>query len=250
MRVIKGALVPLLLIITWELASRYGLAPIETYSRPSDILAAGWQIIADGSLLVSTYQTLEAAAVGLLIAILIGIPLGMLIGLSSLAHKTVSPTLDLLRTVPPVALIPLALLIFGFGVSMEAAVVAFASVWSIAIATTVAVTAIEKRLYEVALALEMSKRDYAMKIVLPAALARIAVGIRIAIGIALVVAVTVEIVVNPRGLGYGIIIAQQSLRPDLMYAQLLWIGVVGWTINALLNVVDTRLLARFNGRSR
>ena len=70
------------------------------------------------------------------------------------------------------------------------------------------------------------------KIILPAALSRINVGIRVAVGFALVVAVTVEIIVNPRGLGYSLILAQQSLRVDLMYAQLLWLSIVGYAINA------------------
>ena len=93
--------------------------------------------------------------------------------------------------------------------------------------------------------MELSRSAYMRKIVLPAALARIAVGVRVAVGIALVVAVTVEIVVNPRGLGYGMIIAQQSLRPDLMYAQLFWIGFVGWSINWGLLKLDSTFLARF-----
>jgi ABC-type nitrate/sulfonate/bicarbonate transport system permease component len=69
------------------------------------------------------------------------------------------------------------------------------------------------------------------KIVLPAAFGRIAVGLRLALAISLVVAVTVEIVLNPRGLGHSMIAAQQALRSDLMYAQLLWLGFVGWTLN-------------------
>jgi ABC-type nitrate/sulfonate/bicarbonate transport system permease component len=246
MRVLKGIVVPLATLLLWEIGSRTGVLAEGTFSCPSDIAQAAVAIASDGSLALATYQTLEAALAGLAIALLLGLPLGMLVGLSQLAKLTVSPTLDFLRPMPPVALIPLALLIFGFGVSMEAVVVAFASVWSIAIATTAAVRAIEGRLLEVARSLEMSTAAYVRKIVVPAAFARIAVGVRVAIGIALVVAVTVEIVVNPRGLGYGIIMSQQSLRPDLMYAQLLWVGIVGWAIDAGLNVLDRRYLSRFS----
>jgi len=245
MRLLKGTLVPLLVLLLWEAASRAGVLAIGTFSRPSEIAVAGAVIAADGSLILATYQTLQAAFAGLLIALVSGIPLGMLVGLSAVAQRTVSPTLDVLRPIPPVALIPLALLVFGFGVSMEAVVVAFASVWSITIATTAAVRSIERNLLEVAKSLEMGTIAYVRKIIIPAAFARIAVGIRVAIGIALVVAVTVEIVVNPRGLGYGIILSQQSLRPDLMYAQLLWVGFVGWSINSALSIIDRRLLWRF-----
>jgi NitT/TauT family transport system permease protein len=83
------------------------------------------------------------------------------------------------------------------------------------------------------------------RIVLPAALARIAVGIRVSAGVALVVAVTVEIVLNPQGLGYGMIIAAQSLRPELMWAELLWVGLAGWAFNTLLLIIDRRWLRRY-----
>jgi ABC-type nitrate/sulfonate/bicarbonate transport system permease component len=245
MRWLKGASAPILILLMWEAGSRAGILAEGTFSRPSEIAVAGVSIIGDGSLALATYQTLQAAFAGLLLALALGIPLGLLLGRSSIAKLTVSPTLEVVRPVPPVALIPLSLLVFGFGVWMEAAVVAFASVWSISIATTAAVRAIEGRLLEVARTLELSPLECLLKIVIPAAFARIAVGIRVAVGIALVVAVTVEIVVNPRGLGYGIIISQQSLRPDVMYAQLLWIGVVGWSINAALTAFDRHFLWRF-----
>ena len=86
--------------------------------------------------------------------------------------------------------------------------------------------------------------DRVRKIVLPAALPRIIVAFRLAAAIALVVAVTVEIAVNPLGLGYGILVAQQGLQPDLMLAYLLWIGIVGYGLNTLLSVAQRRLFGR------
>src|SRR5690606_32934176 len=83
-----------------------------------------------------------------------------------------------------------------------------------------------------------------LKIVLPAALPRIMVAFRLAASIALVVAVTVEIAANPLGLGYGILVAQQGLQPDLMLAYLLWIGIVGYALNALLSLAQRRLFGR------
>jgi NitT/TauT family transport system permease protein len=101
----------------------------------------------------------------------------------------------------------------------------------------------------VAQILELSAFSYARKFVLPAALGRIGVGMRIGLGIALVVAVTVEIVVNPRGLGYGLIMAQQSMRADSMYAQLLWVGIIGSVLNLLLTQFDRRILRLYAGGS-
>jgi NitT/TauT family transport system permease protein len=126
---------------------------------------------------------------------------------------------------------------------MEGAVVAFACIWPVLLVTVAAVRGIEPRLLEVAQTLELAFAARLRKIILPAALGRIVVGLRVAVSISLIVAVTVEIVMNPRGLGYGMIIAQQSLQPALMYAQLLWLGLLGWGLNALL----TRTLGQWHG---
>ena len=242
---LRGFAIPVLLIVLWELGARVGTLPPDTMSQPSDILAAGWEALRDGSLLLATVQTFQTALLGLAIGAAIGIAIGSLIGLWPALEAIIGPTLDTIRPVPAVALIPLALLIYGFGVRMEVLVITFACVWPILIVTVSAVRGIEPRLLEVSRALEMKPLARMLRIVLPAALARIAVGIRVSAGVALVVAVTVEIVLNPQGLGYGMIIAAQSLRPDLMWAELLWVGFAGWAFNRLLTVIDRRWLGRF-----
>jgi ABC-type nitrate/sulfonate/bicarbonate transport system permease component len=207
---------------------------MDTMSRPSDIAVAGAKGLADGSILMATWQTFEAALTGFLVAALAGIFFGVILGLSPRLERIVGPTVDALRPIPSVALIPLALLLFGFGLKMEASVVVFACFWPILLVTISAVRGIEPRLLELARVLEMPFAERMRKIILPAALGRIMVGLRLAVAIALVVAVTVEIVLNPRGLGYGMIIAQQTLRSEVMWAQLLWLGLLGWGLNALL----------------
>jgi NitT/TauT family transport system permease protein len=223
---------PVGLLLAWESGSHLGLLPMDSTSRPSHIAVAAVQGLLDGSILVGTWQTLEAALLGFAIATAIGVSLGVLLGLFPRLESTVGPSIDALRPIPSVALIPLALLLFGFGLRLEASVVAFASLWPILLMTIAAVRGIEPRLLEVARTLGFSPLARVRKIILPAALARIVVGLRLALGISLVVAVTVEIVLNPRGLGHTMMAAQQALRPDIMYAQLLWLGLVGWSMNA------------------
>lgn len=241
----RGLFIPVLLIALWEIGSRTGVLPEDTMSRPSDIAVAGWDALLDGSLLLATFQTFQTALIGLALGSIIGIALGALVGLSPILEGIIGPTLDTVRPIPAVALIPLALLIYGFGVRMEVLVITYATVWPVLIVTISAVRGIEPRLLEVARTLEMSPMSRMRRIVLPAALARIAVGIRVSAGVALVVAVTVEIVLNPQGLGYGMIIAAQSLRPELMWAELLWVGLAGWAFNYLLTTIDRRWLRRY-----
>ena len=136
------------------------------------------------------------------------------------------------RPAPSVALIPLAMLVFGFGLRMEVSVVAFACLWPVLVLTQAAVRQVEPRLLEVARALQLTPWQRFVWIVGPAIVPRLFVALRLGVAIALVVAVTVEIAANPHGMGYALIIAQQSLDPALMLAWLGWVGAVGFAINA------------------
>ena len=121
------------------------------------------------------------------------------------------------------------------------AIVGFATFWPCLILAQAAASQIEPRLLEVSRVIGLSPLQRLWKIVLPAALPRIFVALRLSAGFALVVAVTVEIAANPQGLGYMLMIAQQTLRPELMLGALFWIGLIGWGVNAGLNGLQGRL---------
>lgn len=233
----RAFVIPALLIGAWEAASRGAILPLDTLSRPSSIAEAAVAGLRDGSILLATWQTFECAFLGWMIGSLLGILAGAALGLSRTLEHVTSPTIEALRPIPAVAFLPLALMIFGFGVGLEASIVAYACVWPVLIVTVAAVRGIEPRLLDVARALELSFADRLRKVVLRAAFARINVGLRIAAGIALVVAVTTEVVLNPRGLGYSLVLAQQSLQVASMYAQLFWLCVVGYALNAALRAL-------------
>lgn len=226
-----GVIIPAIIITLWEFVWHFPDVRLESISRPVDILAAMLLGLKDGSIISLTLQTFEGALLGFLIATLIGVSVGVMLGLMPTVERVVGPSLDALRPIPSVALIPLALMIFGFGVRMEASIVAFACVWPVLIVTTAAIRGLDKELLNVARVLEMNLFDRLLKIILPGALGRIAVGLQVALAISLVVAVTVEIVLNPRGLGHAMIAAQQALQYDRMYALLLWLGLMGWALS-------------------
>jgi NitT/TauT family transport system permease protein len=216
--VVRGVLVPLGLLLVWEMAGRLGAIPVDSVSMPSRMWTAGVTLLRDG--------------------------VGIVFGLFPRVQGVVGPTLEVLRPVPPVAFIPLALLIFGFGVALEVTIIVLASVWPVLIVTVAAVRGIEPRLVEVGRVLELSLARRIKTIVLPATAARIGVGVRIAAGVALVVAITVEIVLNPRGLGYEMIVAQQKLQVDILFALIVWTGCVGVLFNLLVAYAERRWLPR------
>ncbi|MBH1963003.1 MAG: ABC transporter permease subunit [Comamonadaceae bacterium] len=223
---------PALVLAALEIWARTIGASSDSVAPPSAALIAFGSALTDGSLLVATGFTLGSAAVGLLIGGGLGVALGTLLGLSARAARLSFISVEVLRPVPSVALIPLAMLVFGFGLRMEVSVVAFACLWPMALLAQAAVQQVEPRLLEVARALQMNAWQRFTWIVGPAIVPRLFVALRLGVAIALVVAVTVEIAANPHGMGYSMMIAQQSLDPALMLAWLLWIGLVGFAINA------------------
>lgn len=241
-RWLLGGIVPACVAVLWELLSRAGALSEDGFSRPSRWLVAGWQALGDGSLLRQTGQTFGAAALGLGIAAAAAISFGTLLGLSRPLERAATLTIDALRPVPSVALIPLSLLIFGFTRGMSAAVAAFACFWPILLTTTAAVRGIDPRLIDVGRMLGLSRTRRIFKLALPAAVPGIMVGVRVAAGIAIVVTITTEIVSNPRGLGYAMTMASQSLQADLAWATLLWVGVIGWAVNASMLRLEQRWL--------
>lgn len=240
----KGLVVPAVLIVLAELAMRVYGSTSMSLAAPSDILAALARALADGSILIATRDTLVTAGAGLAIGGAVGLALGILFGLVKPLDRLMEVTIEAIRPIPSVAVLPIAMLVFGFGYGMEIAIVAFSCLWPIMIMTRSAMAGIEPRLMEVSRALRLSTFDRVRKIVLPAALPRIIVAFRLAAAVALVVSVTVEIAANPLGLGYGILVAQQGLQPALMLAYLVWIGIVGWGLNALLSLAQNRLFGR------
>ncbi|MBN9409930.1 MAG: ABC transporter permease subunit [Burkholderiales bacterium] len=237
---LRALVFPAVLLGAFEWYARTVGAVSDALAPPTAAVAAFGRALADGSLWQATAFTLGTAALGLLIGSVLGILLGILLGLSSRAARMGFLTVEVLRPVPSVALIPLVLLIFGFGVAMETSVVAFATFWPMLVLAQAAARQIEPRLLEVSMALQLSPADRLWKIVIPAMVPRLFVALRLGVAIALVVAVTVEIAANPHGMGYAIMIAQQSLDPALMLAWLFWIAVVGFAINAAADWLQQR----------
>ena len=192
-----------------------------------------------------TLQTLANAFGGLLIGGGLGLLGGIVLGSARTFDRLMEFSIESLRPIPSVALIPIAMLVFGFGYRMEIAIVAFAAFWPVLILTRNAVAGVDRALYDVARVLQLDAFARTRKIVLPAALPRIVVAFRLAAGIAL------------HRCGHGRShhqSARSRLRRDArgdsrciriwMLAYLAWIGVVGWALNQTITSVQQRWFGR------
>lgn len=241
---VKALLLPVAALVALEIWARAIHLQSDSLAPPSAVVAALVGAFQDGSILIATRDTLVPAFAGLSIGGAIGLAFGIALGIFHVFDRLMEVTIEAIRPIPSIALLPIALIALGFGYRMEIVIVAFACIWPILVLSRAAVGGIEPRLMEVSRALRLSPADRVGKIIIPAALPRIFLAFRLAAGIALIVAVTVEIAINPIGLGAAIMTAQQALRPELMLAYLLWIGIVGYLLNTGLVVAQNHLFGR------
>lgn len=243
----KALVLPAILLLAAEAALRLSNFKSDSIAPPTEIIVAWVRGLLDGSIALATGETLLSAFGGLALGAAVGLVIGIVLGSFAILDKLFDFSIEAIRPIPPIALMPLALMVFGFGFRLEIAVVAFAAVWPVLILTRAAIAGIEPQMLEVARALRFGFGATVFKVVVPATLPRVFVALRLAAGVALIVAITIEITVNPVGLGYALMMAGQNLNPALMLALLLWTGLVGWGLNLLLQATE-RALFRFAAR--
>ena len=244
MKTAKALVFPVVLLILAEIGAR-AAGPSDFVAPPSEVFDAFLAALGDGSLFVATRDTLISAFGGLIVGAGLGLAFGLALGSLRTLDRLLELALELLRPIPSVAVIPIALVALGFGYSLEIAIVSVACFWPLLILSRAAVRGVEPpadrgRARAAAFAPSANRSRSSRRPPLP----RIFVAFRLAAGISLIVAVTVEIAVNPIGLGYGVMTAGQALRPELMLAYLFWIGLVGYGLNAALVLAQGRLFGR------
>lgn len=241
-RDVRPFVVPVGLVFCWGIFLWLSPNTSEVLAPPQAVFMSLFAGLTDGTLLKATVQTMLASLGGLAIGATIGLALGILFGLSAFIDRLLEVVVETVRPIPSVAVLPLVMLVFGFGYRMEIVVVAFATIWPVMIMSRSAVRDLEPRLLDVAKVLGMDVVATVRQIVLPAIAPRILVAVRIAAGVALIVSITTEIAVNPIGLGAAIMEAQQTFQPARMLAILIWIGFIGYGWNAILLAMQKRIV--------
>lgn len=244
MKSLRGLYVPICLVVLWQALSLiYGIRS-DSLAAPVEIAFALATAIASTSLWLDVRDTVAAATLGLLIGGTLGFATGICLGLLPPVSRLLRLTIEVFRPIPAIALAPIAILVFGFGYTMEIAIVAFATFFPMLILTESAVGQVAPRLSEVARALNLSAFAYIKTIVVPSVLPRVFIALRLSAGLALIVAITVEIAANPIGLGSRLIKAGQSLRPADMFATLFLVCLLGWLVNWLFLQIEKFLFPK------
>ncbi|MGH8867771.1 MAG: ABC transporter permease [Actinomycetes bacterium] len=228
-------------LAVFEMLSRTGVLPPESFPPVSEIYAELAVLLTDPGLWIEVDRTMRGWAAGLAIATVLAVPIGTLLGASRLAFHASRLTIEFLRPVPSVALIPLAVLVFGSGHAMKVFLIAFATFWPIMFQTIYGVQDVDPVARDTARSYGLKRWAIFTRITMPSAAPYVATGLRISSAIALILAVTAEIVGAP-GLGRAIVVSQVNGAIPQMYALILATGLLGWLLNSVFSSAERRLL--------
>jgi ABC-type nitrate/sulfonate/bicarbonate transport system permease component len=193
--------------------------------------------------------SLGRLAGGYFAAVVVGVTAGLALGASSVARALVQPVLTFMRSIPPVALLPPAVVVLGIGNSMRITIIAFVAVWPILLNTTDGVAELNSTMANTARAYGLSRWHRLRYVVLPAAAPRIFAGMRTSIAFAILILVTSEMIASTNGIGFFLFRSQQTLAVADMWAAIILLGLLGYGLNLIFGVVERRAL-RWHSQSR
>ncbi|MFO0876855.1 MAG: ABC transporter permease [Gemmataceae bacterium] len=234
-----------LLLAIWHLGilwSRAANPSTSVLPTPFEVLKGIGELAQKGALLKYTISSLFRVTWAFLVAVLIGVPLGLVMGWFLRVYQALNPLVQLLRPISPIAWIPLAIMWFGITETASVYLIFYSSFFSITVSSTAAVKNIQTVYLRAAENFGLSRLEMFRRVILPATLPQILTGLRISLGIAWLVVVAAEmIVINPKagGLGFLIIDAgNQGARYDLVVAGMLLIGIIGLVLDILVRQLE------------
>ena len=238
----KRSLLLLVLLALWEAIPRLGLTD-PTFLPPfSDVIAAGWQLAQSGELYDDVAASLLRALSGFLISVVLIVPLGLAVGWYARLGDLLNQFIEVCRNTAPLALLPVFILLLGIGELSKVTMVVYSCAWPLLLNTIAAVKQVDPLLIKSARTMGASPQQLFRKVILPAALPTIFVGIRLASASAMLVLVASEMVGAKAGLGYLIIYSQYSFLIPQMYFGILGITIIGLAFNAVLEALEQRLM--------
>ncbi|SDL81451.1 ABC transporter permease [Nonomuraea jiangxiensis] len=239
----RRIITPLLIVALWEGASRAGILPPEKLSAPSDVLAAGWRLAADGTLWRHLLDSLTRAVIGLAIGGGLGLALGSVAGLLRLGDDLVDPPVQMARMLPHLGLVPLLLIWVGIGEPLKISLVALGAFFPIYLNTYSGIRNIDERLVEAARTCGLSAPARLFHVVLPGALPSLFLGLRLAFGAGWLSLVVGEQVNAQSGLGFMMMEAREFAQTDVVVLGLLIYAMLGLLSDLALRTAEGRALA-------
>ncbi len=240
---VQRALSPLLIVAVWQIASATGILPADKLAAPSSILESAWDLALHGNLAHHLGISLLRVLAGFGLGAVLGTALALFAGLSRVGENIFDAPLQMLRTLPHLALVPLFILWFGIGETPKLLLVTLGAMFPIYLNLFGAIRGVDKKLIEMARISGLSQRGIVTQVILPSALPSALIGIRYALGVAWLSLVVAEQINADAGIGYLINDARDFLRTDIIVVGLLIYALLGLGADALVRLVERRALS-------
>ncbi len=241
--------VPVLLLIIWQALAGAGLLMEVILPSPVKIVKAFFQIIEDGTLAIDLTVSLRRVLIGYLLGAGTALILGIGSGLFKVIERIFSPLVDIIRQIPLYAWIPLIILWFGIGETSKHIIIAKAVFVPIYLNTVRGIHDVPNEYVELSKVLELTKKDFIFRIVLPSATPSIFTGLRLAAGNSWMAVVAAEMLGGLTGLGYGLLQAKEFLMSDKLIALMFVIAAIGMILDYFLRLLEkTALRWRVNNQ--
>ena len=226
----------------WTLASARGWVAKVLLPSPFEVVRAFAVSAGDGSLLRNVTASLLRVIEGFALALVIAVPLGVAMGVSRIVYGLVDPLLELLRPIPPIAVIPLAILWFGIDELSKVFIIAYGAFFPVLVNTLAGFREVDRVQVRAAQALGANRYHVFRDVVLRSAFPFMVVGARLGMSMAFIVLVAAELIASSAGLGFMISDARYNFRTDQMFLGMACIGVLGFALNMLLLRIERSLL--------
>lgn len=242
-KVALGAAGILGFLVTWQLIPTLGILDPRFFPTATDTLARLALDVRDLEFWRNVGRTMSAWGIGLVIATLLAVLLGTIVGLVPFLRRSTHTTVEFLRPIPSVALIPLAILLFGIQIQAALVIIVFASFWQVFVQVLYGVADIDAVARDTARSFGLPRATRVRYLVLPTALPYLMTGVRLAATVALILAVTAEMTINNPGLGLAIVFAQSAGDYVQVYALVIVTGILGLIVNVVFRLVERRALS-------
>lgn len=239
---LRGAVLPALIVAVWQWLSSAGLISEQLFSSPWLILKQYAALARSGELPHHLRISLIRASLGFLLGGGTGLLLGLFVGMYRRFEEVVNPTVQMLRTVPLLAITPLFIMWFGFGELSKVLLISLGAFFPLYVNTFLGVRSVDAKLFDVARVLEFSRYRQMTRLVLPAALPNILLGIRLSLSIAWLCLVVAELLGADSGVGYMIQDARAFMATDVVFVGITIFALVGKLSDSLVQFLERRLL--------
>ena len=243
----RAVLVPVVVLVLWEVISRTGVVSALVMPAPSRVVVRWWAYAASGEMLEDAAGSLTRVLGGFAIGAGLALPLGLLMGAKDWVHDLFNPLLQILRPIPPIAFIPLAILWFGLGDPPAFFLISLGAFFPVLVNTIAGVRHVDAIHPRAARNLGAGEWTIFRRVILPSAMPYVLSGMRIGIGVAFIVVIVAEMTAVNRGLGYRILEAREYFWSDKIIAGMITIGLIGLLIDGGMGWVSARLLRWHRG---